>query len=275
MMKKLLFVVLMGLILTSCSQEDVQLENPRDFSLSVLDNTANSSMGVYKGTFAALGSAKRGHVVITVSESAADATIVFEDNSELNLSGTGSFSSDTSVQTYRFVSELGSFDFHVNADGTEPRTSVVDIADAMGSIVLAKEFTGTPIRTSTGRYGCTECGDHPIFNDPNMQSTFVWNAVFVGDGTASSPVLIQVTFADRFFVSTGNLQNPYNKVGSFIYNDMIGEFPFGEEGMINWDATQMFSTEGICVDIIGNWDLSTSTFEYEGWLRGDDSCNPL
>ena len=92
MMKKLLTVVLMGLILTSCSTEDVNQENPKDFNLTIINNTDLSSQGTYKGTFAAFGSAKRGNVTITIADTAANAVILFQDGSELRLEGTSSFS---------------------------------------------------------------------------------------------------------------------------------------------------------------------------------------
>ena len=274
MMKKLLTVVLMGLILTSCSKEDVNQENPADFKLTIINNTDFSSQGTYKGVFAAFGSAKRGNVEITITDSAANASIQFEDGSELRLEGTSSFAA-SSVQSFRFVSELGSFDFTVNADGSNPEVSAVNIADAAGSIIIAKDIEATPIRTSTGTFGCDECGDHPILSDPNMQATFVWNIVFVGEGVEASTVLTQVTFGDRLIVSSGDLENPYNKVGSFVYNDMLGGFPFGEAGTLEWEATQMYNMEGTCVEITGTWNLSSPAYEISGWVDGDDSCNPL
>ncbi len=274
-MKKLLFVITLGLLLVSCSKEELETSQNNEVALKSFSSTDISYLGTYKGLYAELGSSKRGTVEITINETSANALLRFVDGSETLLTGTGS-TSLSGLKTFSFNAPEGSFDFSVSATGSSPTVSAVNLEGAEGSILIAKDVTATPVRLATGTFGCDDCGGHPILSDENMQASFVWNAMFIGEGIEESVVGIQVSFGEAIFLTAGNLYDHYDKVGLLVYNDMDGEFEFGAEGMITWEATQMYSLDGACVDIRGRWSMSTPSYEkIKGWLKSDSSCNPL
>lgn len=272
-MKKLLTLVLLGLIITSCSKDDTQIEQTADSKLAVVSDNDFLSQGTYKGAFVTLGSSQRGKVLVQIDELEALATITLSDMSQISFTATRGISTETGAEEYRFVSEKGSFNFSVNADGTNPIVSATEINGLAGNIVIAKDLVITPVRIVTGTFGCNECDEHPVLTDPNMQDTFVWNLIFISGGVESGIVKSQVSFGDNIFVTAGSIDNPYNKLSSLIYNEMNGEFPFGAEGLIGWEATQLYDMEVRCADIVGTWNLRSPAYNIEGWIRNDDSCN--
>ncbi|MDC7997806.1 hypothetical protein [Gilvibacter sediminis] len=274
MMKKLLYVVLLGLLLASCSTEELNTEIKEGAKLTVFSSTDSSYLGTYKGTYAAFSSSKRGTVVINITETSATALLQFVDGSETLMTGTGS-TGVTGMKTYSFNALEGSFNFSVAADGTLPTASSVSLTEGAGSIVLAKDVTATPIRLATGTFGCEDCGDHPVLSDENAQSSFIWNMILPLDEFGESLVITQVSFGDSWFVANGTLHEAYDKIGLLVYNDLSGSFPFGASGEITWDATQMFSLDGACIDVRGNWTMTSPSYEIEGWIKSDSSCNPL
>ncbi len=273
-MKKLLYLVFAGLVMTSCSTEELTTADKGAFNLTVLDNSA-THLGTYKGTFAAFGSAKRGTVVITITESFATAELKFADGTSTTMTGTSSDSSLSGLKQYAFNAIDGTFNFNVALDGSSPEASAVSLTDGPGSIVLAKDTDATPVRLATGTFGCEDCGDHPVLSDENAQNSFIWNAIFSGEGTEAGLVMTQVSFGETWFVDNGVIFEAYDKVGLLLYNDLEGSFPFGDAGLVSWTGTQMFSVDGACIDLRGNWTLTSPSYEVTGWLKSDDSCNPL
>lgn len=274
-MKKLLYVLALGLITVSCSTEELSTELNEGAKFTVLTGTDNSYLGTYKGTFAGFGTAKRGTVEINITETSATALLQFVDGSETLMTGTGS-TGISGMKTYSFNALEGSFNFSVAADGTMPEASSVSLTDGAGSIVLAKDVTATPMRLVTGTFGCDDCGGHPVLSDENAQSSFVWNMIIPADEFGETLILTQVSFGDSWFISNGTLHEVYDKVGLLVYNDLSGSFPFGASGLVSWEATQIYSLDGACVDIRGKWTVTSPSYEkIKGWLKSDSSCNPL
>lgn len=274
-MKQVLQLLLLGLIITSCSKEEVQLDQTADARLAI--NTEKfdyTNLGVYKGTFAALGEATRGTVVINTTKDAATAVLTLNNGSKIRFTSKSTFTTSSKTETLEFNSNEGSFNFTVNANGTNPLISEVYLDATPGSIVVAKSTSTREVKSVTGTYGCDGCDGHPVLSDPDVQETLIWNLIFEADGFGEELVTSQVTFGTSLFISEGSQADPYAVIGEMTYCDLGGSFNFGAEGEVNWEAVHMFSVTENCTSIIGDWTMSTASYNIEGWLRSDSGCNP-
>lgn len=107
-----------------------------------------------------------------------------------------------------------------------------------------------------------------------MADTFVWNIVFSGEGYSAGRLLTQISYNGRMILAIGSMQNPFLKNDEIVYNELFGDFTFGSEGLLAWDATQLYNIVERCNNLAGNWKLTSAAGDIEGWLRGDDTCNP-
>ncbi len=273
-MKQVLSLLLLGLIMTSCSTEEVQTNQSADASLQLVTATNDfSNLGIYKGVFAAPETSLSGTLIINAGQDQTTAVLSLTDKTEILFTANSSFTADLNPQSVTLESKSGTFNFKVNSDGTNPTVSNVTLFSTVGSILVAKETSTTAINAITGTYGCDDCADHPILSNLELQDTFIWNMIFEDDGVGEDLVTSQVTFGPSTVVSLGNQENPYAKIGDLIYSEMEGRFRFGAAGQVTWDATHMLSMADACNSIVGNWTLTSPAYTINGWLRNDLGCN--
>ena len=272
-MKQIVCLLMLGLVLISCSKEDTSIETNTEANLIAKGFDFNS-LGNYQGTYVGTGTSERGQVIVNITETAARAEVILSDGQSLKFEAEKKAFSNFAEQSILFSGAAGTFQFQVEADGSNPVVSQVDLNNIAGNIVVAKSTSTTTIRSITGTYGCDDCDGHPVFSNPDMQETLVWNLVFQGDGTGLDIVTAQVSAGTRTFVMEGAQAAPYAIVGDMVYCDIDGDFRFGDLGLVSWSAAHMFNSKEACESVIGTWNFSSANYEFDGWIRSDSGCNP-
>lgn len=271
-MRKSVCLLMLGLLIVSCSKEDAGVDTGVENN-SYSKNLDFNSIGNYQGTYVATGTSERGQVNVTLTESGAKASVQLASGKELKFtSDKVSFASMTAQSTL-FTGAAGSFKFTVAADGSEPTVSEVNLNSINGNIVMAKATSTTNVRAITGTYGCETCDDHPLFSNPDMQDSFVWNLVLEGDANGLEIVTAQVSAGSRTFVMDGAQADPYAVIGDMIYCNINGEFAFGEMGLVSWTAEHMFNDKEACESVNGFWTFSSANYNFDGWIKSDTTCD--
>ena len=271
-MRKSVCLLMLGLLIISCSKEEVGVDTVVENN-SYSKNLDFNSLGNYQGTYVATGTSERGQVNVTLTETGAKASIQLASGKELKFtSDKVSFTSMTAQSTL-FTGTAGSFEFSVAADGSEPKVTNVNLNSIIGNIILAKATTTTNVRSITGTYGCETCDEHPLFSNPDMQESLVWNLTLQGDASGLEIVTAQVSAGSKTFVMEAAQADPYTVLGDMIYSNINGEFAFGEMGLVSWTGEYMFNDKQACESVNGSWTFSSAHYSFDGWIKSDTECD--
>ena len=154
-----LFLILLTLILNSCSKSDDEVTTQDNLSQVPIAKSQydNSNFGIYKGVF--VGSS--GIIIININN---DNTLT----SKLIINGTTYiFTTTQTIQqnqttTINFVSGSNSFTFSVSANGSNPTfTNLIINGHPNAAIIAVKETSTTLVKCYEGIYSGSETG---IFN---------------------------------------------------------------------------------------------------------------
>ncbi len=275
-MKKIVTLLLIAVVGISCSKDEAVIQNDQE-SNAILSITKydSSNLGLYKGTFAAIDSKSRGLVKVELTTGLTRASVLLEDNTELKFTGHKNLNEGANNDVIHFTSELGTFDFTVNADGTSPKVMNAKINNQEGGIVLVKETSRAPVTAITGTFGCFDCPEHPFFGNPDNANNLTWNTIFQGDGTGADIITTQVSFGPRTAVNTGFQNDPYITLGDYSLCEVGGSASFGEAATVEWTGTHTYTTSRDCSSLLGAWRFQSSVYDIVGWIQSDERCFEL
>ena len=157
-MKKFIFLFLVGQLFISCSSDS-------DSSGPTFSNTPqaksqfdNKNYGIYKGVF--VGSS--GHVLINIKNEGLVSATLNIDGTVYNFTTTESVSEGIAISGLTFTSGGFLFDFNVNADGSDPWISNINIlGHPNADMDILKELSTALVMCYQGTYAGDDSG---VFN---------------------------------------------------------------------------------------------------------------
>ncbi|MES2748519.1 MAG: hypothetical protein V4648_09065 [Bacteroidota bacterium] len=162
-MKKLFFILFLGAISSSCSSDSSSgptLSNVPEAKAEF----DNNNYGIYKGVF--VGSS--GTVYININNEGVVSATLTIDGSSSTYSTTETVTENSTTEGLTFTNGSNSFDFNVNADGTSPTISNVDIiAHANARMEIIKEQSDSLARCYIGSFSGDDNGTFNVVFDEN------------------------------------------------------------------------------------------------------------
>lgn len=137
-------------MLCSCSkQENDSLIVEQSSSLD-LDSElyANSNVGIYNGIFTTTSGSERGSLGLTIpadGETLASALLSLDNGETIMLQATTPIVPDTKVIEVLFTSNIASFNYGVEANGTLPTITNVQMNGLEGAIRIGKHTNRAPV----------------------------------------------------------------------------------------------------------------------------------
>ena len=256
--KKSLLLLLTVVIVFSCKQDEILDQNTGVADLTDdISQYDNSNLGLYKGTFTTLDASERGIVEVRILNnvpSIATLTLVSgtsytfksqavslgENVSNLTFTAATSIAAETSSAI--------SFDFSVDADGSNPGIRNAILGNRTSDILILKETSRGPIALITGTWVCnTDCLPNMVGNNQTFN--------FAGSGGALTP---QITLNSAVYDGSG-IQQPSTVQGDFEVAVITGtvqvpQSPGNPDTNIIFEATHRWRTGAPdCSTVNGNW----------------------
>ncbi|MGB0789069.1 MAG: hypothetical protein ACPGQR_05995 [Marinirhabdus sp.] len=285
---------LASLLFVSCNQENMS-EEPLSEEAMFEELTETNNLGRYKGVFTTYGSEFRGTIEVIFPPEGATATVAYEEPYAVLTLHTGeqytAFTENTAevsigaVENLRFTSNDFSFDFSVEANGTDVSIDDVYFMERRSGIVAAKSTTRDPAMTLTGTYTCADDGDpsttedcmsHPFLENGAVQT---FNILRIIDTDDADVIIAQMAFGSTVETSIGEQDNCTTITVGINYQLCVvsGSVNFNDRP-VDWTGTHLFNDAGgSCSDMEGTW-----TWPYNGGTisgtfvaDSDEACNVL
>jgi len=147
---------------------------------------------------------ERGSVSITIpadGETLAFALLSLDNGETITLQATALITPNTKVEDILFTSNSASYNYSVEANGTLPAITNVQLNGLEGAIRLGKHTNRVPFTPITSTYTCIECGTHPVLNNTVEQS---FNILSFTDALGNGSFETQVTLNSTIFMGCGH-----------------------------------------------------------------------
>lgn len=224
-MKKLFFILILGLLLHSCSSDDSSGPALSDTPLAKAEFD-NSNFGIYKGVF--LGSS--GTVLININNDGFLEAILNIDGLTSTYTSTETATLNSAMTGLTFTNGSNSFDFSVTENGGDPTVSNINISGhPNASIKVLKEFHNVLAKCYVGSFSGDDSGlFHVVIVDAVVDgiaksddgvSAFNTDGILIGN-------VITGAFEGGTFSGTSN----GNRINGSWQNDL------GESG--SWSGTR-------------------------------------
>ncbi len=280
MRRILLALSAISLLVVSCSKDNSEDYN-QDFNLKADVRLDQSNLGIYKGVFTTNNAEYRAKVSVSIPATSRTADVKFPtailelSNGEVYfLKAEENVNADQNTYLH-FSSVAASFDFNVQADGSNPIVENVYFKDLESDIILLKETSFAPVTPLTGTFECGTCGGHPILGTGATQT---FNFVFTpADGTGT--IATQMTLASAVYTGIGG-QDGCVADGTLTTCDIVSGDGVSTTGfMVNgnpvtWEGSHIFNNEpsgaNDCSTGYGTWQWMSNGYGLiEGTFKND------
>lgn len=282
-MKKILFAFsAIALLITGCSKDSSEDYN-ENFDLKADAGLDQSNLGIYKGIFTTHNAEYRAKVTISVPSNSRTSEIKFP-KAIMELSNGEVFilkaeeNASLGNQTHLFFTSVdASFEFSVNADGSNPLVENVYFKELESDIVVLKETSLAPVTPLTGTFECGSCNGHPVLGTGTAQT---FNFLFTPADEAGT-IVTQMTLGSTIYsgiglqetcVPDGTITNCNIESGDGITTDgfVINGNP------VSWDGLHVFNNEvsgtNDCSTGYGTWRWMSNGYGLiEGTFKNDGS----
>lgn len=197
-MKKIITLLFIGMLCISCSSDDDNSGPSFSNNPQAKAQYDGNNYGIYKGVF--VGSS--GNVLINIkNEGVLSATLVI-DGVTHNFTTTESVSEGTAISDLTFTSGGFSFDFNVNANGTDPWVSNINFTGhPQADIDVLKELSTALVMCYQGTYAGDDSG---VFNMITQSGEVYGLAMSVSDSESIylEGIISSSTITGEFFGGT-------------------------------------------------------------------------
>lgn len=241
-MKKLFTLLFISTLLFSCSQDSEDIASTevetQDFETRFANGDFDkSNLGTYKGLFSTPNSEFRATVFLTLNgKSAPVVEFLFPEGNLKIVRSSQKTSKSQNINKMYFEEGDFTFDFTVEADGSNPVMDNVNYQGIKGDVIIVKETSKAPVQAKTGFYICetgcfTDTEDtvpHPELGKAGSQQTFSY--MLTNPAIGSSPITVQFVLNSKTYTGTVNQANcanfdgpgDYIRCGMFAQPDLRG-----------------------------------------------------
>lgn len=265
------------IVIASCSAD--QEDNPSTDQQAIEDlfseEFAYSNVGIYNGVFTTNNGEIRGNLQISIpvnNETLPKVVLSTSNGDYFEFTALTSVVKGEKVENLVFASDIASFHYSVEADGTNPLAEDLIYDGEEGSIVLGKHTNLAPVTPIVGTYNCIECGTHPILNNSVTQT---FNMLSFSNDSGESSIVNQVTLGGNVFMGMGDQTNCVDN-GSIRTCDTSGSFSAGS-APIHWTGTHTLNNEvpgiGDCSEASGTWLFNSANYgDLSGIYTSSATC---
>ena len=290
-MRKILLGILSAFTLLSCSTENESILNENSVELNQSQRNylleSSSNIGIYKGVFTTNDSEFRGIAeielisadeIFSLSSAQPTASIILNNGMVYKAKSNRVAQEGVAISNMEFTSENLSFNFSVDADGSNAVVENVRFKQTDAGILVAKHTNFAPVMPVTGTYVCTVCNGHPALNGTEDQT---WNIII---NEVTGDITSQVAFGGSILLNGIGIQENCTPNSNFTDCDInsgdgISNIGFTFNGQpITWTGTHNFNNQsgnptGDCSGVSGTWDFVTNNYgTIQGTFISDFDC---
>ena len=273
-MKKLLLPFFAALLLSSCSEDQIAVENQEANAKASLSEAAVTN---YSGVFTTMDSETRATVSIEFPSvnsmnTLAKATLTLSNGKEYTLTAEETVDTGSAIENLHFYNDKMSFDFTVDSAGDNPIVTNALFRDKEADILVVAHKGGSVPLSLTGTYVCVDCGTHPtlgtgvtqtfnvVFPDGYGNATNLTTQILLGGNNYGSPTGNEAKEAQSFATNSGTVLNTAKLDGA------------GSVPGLNWEGAYRAASAFGCEGVTGTWSFDSAFGMLTGTFQSDNDC---
>ena len=279
-------------ILMGCSTEE---NTTATDSFEVVDLASSlyeqTSLGVYNGVFTTLDGQQQGTVRVSIPNVNTNtigftaspyprAEVILSSGVRFVARSSTPMNETTAIDHMAFVGNDFKFHFSVDADGSNPRVSDVQLNGQQSDIMVGKHSNRAPVIPIPGTFACTSCGTpaHPALDNSGTQT---FNLLSFTDPDGNASFMTQSVLGSNAFSGTGTQSSCVPGAGNQTTCDIVNGgsgIPVGTTN-VTWAGTHTFDNQASgmqdCSGVSGSWNWVTVNYgTISGTFTSTSMCPP-